>query len=250
MSLDHLRLGTSSGRRRPALAILVAGLMLALAAPVHAVAVIVEDEVFSSPGREVIHVRVQQPPVAPGACQGLPTDRVEVEIPVGVYAVLAESVPGWTIETETIETDEYEVFGQTQTERISVVRWTGSAIPLGEFQDFGIAAVFTETQDELAFPVTKGCGLDEQAWTEVADDDEDRGDLDFPAPVVDVVPAPTTDLPALQAAVEELRGRLDEVQAQVEEAPGPALRGRVADLEDRLAELEALLEGAEEPEDG
>jgi uncharacterized protein YcnI len=230
------------GRKLAALSLLTTALLLTSSAPAAAITFIVEDEVVSSPGRELIHVRVQQPPVELGICEGLPADRVEVRIPDGVYAVLAEAVPGWTMETEVSEGDEYEVFGQTQTERVSVVRWTGGPIPENGFLDFGIYAVFTETREALPFPVIEGCGPEEQTWTEVADDGQDRSDLEAPAPVVDVIPQPTTDLPTLQAAVDDLRGQVDQLRGQVEEAPGPALRERVAELQERLEAIETQLQ--------
>jgi uncharacterized protein YcnI len=230
------------GRQFAALTLTTAALLLTASAPAAAITFIVEEEVVASPGRELIHVRVQQPPVERGVCEGLPADRVEVRIPDGVYAVLAEAVPGWTAETEIIETEEYEVFGQTQTERVSAVRWTGGPIPENGFLDFGIYAVFSEPQEALPFAVIEGCGPEEQTWTEVADDGQDRSDLAAPAPVVNVIPEPTIDLPTLQAAVDDLRGQLDQLRGQVEEAPGPALRDRVAELQERLEAIETQLQ--------
>jgi periplasmic copper chaperone A len=229
--------------RRTAVVALTATLSLALAAPVHAVADISEDEVLSTPGRQLIHVRIQR------ACDDLiATDRLEVQIPDGVYAVLAEAKPGWMVEIETSEVDEYEVFGQTMTERVTAVRWSGGSIDHGEFLDFGIYAVFTETQEELAIPVTQGCGTVEQAWVEVPDDDQDRDELEWPAPTVDVVEPPGTQIAALQAAIDALRSDLDQLASEVsaigsrvEDLPGPALRQRVADAEDRLDAIEAML---------
>lgn len=246
--MSIIRASQQGGRRRLiALAPIIAMLTLAATSPAYGIAFVAEDQVISSPGRELIHIRVQEPPVERGACEGLPADRVEVQIPDGVYAVLAEAVPGWTVELEVTETDEYEVFGQTETERVSLVRWTGGSIPEEGFLDFGIYAVFTEPQEALPFPVVEGCGPEKQAWTEVASDGQDRSDLAAPAPVVDVVPEPSTDLPSLEATVADLREQLDEVRGQLEEAPGPALRERVVELEDRLEAIEAQLQEGGSP---
>jgi len=235
----------AGGRRQAAVALTATALTLAGTMPVYGVAFMAEDEVVSSPGRQLIHVRVQQPPVEPGVCAGLPADRIEVRIPEGVYAVLAEAVPGWNVELEVTQTDEYEVFGQTETERVSVVRWTGGPIPENGFLDFGIYAVFSEPREALPFPVIEGCGPEEQTWTEVAGDGQDRSELDAPAPVVAVVPEPTTDLETLQAAVDDLGGRVDQLGSRLDEAPGPALRERVTELRERLEAIETLLqEGA------
>jgi periplasmic copper chaperone A len=231
--------------------VLVAGLMVGLAgAPAAAVADIPEDEVISTPGRQLIHVRIQR------GCEDAAVDRVEVRIPNGVYGVLPGAVGDWVAETEVSETEEYEVFGQTRTDRVSLIRWTGGPLPADQFLDFPIYAVFSETDPELAIPVVQGCGLVEEEWTEVPDEDQDRDDLDFPAPTVAVVAPPTTDLATLEAVVEELRGELEQVRTELGELPdgGVApvpdealepLRERIRNLRQRINGLEERLEAIE-----
>jgi uncharacterized protein YcnI len=254
---------------RPSLA---ATLMVALVgAPAAAVADIPEEEVISTPGRQLIHVRIQRG-CQDAAVEGVdaPVDRVEVQIPDGVFAVLPGAVGDWVAETEITETDEYEVFGQTQTERVSVVRWTGGPLPGDQFLDFPIYAVFTEEDPELAFPVIQGCGATEEQWVEEPGEDEDRDDLDFPAPVVAVVPPPTTDLPTLQGIVQETRGQVDDLREELEQVraelgdlpdevaePVPdedlePVRQRIRNLRQRINDLEAGLEALEagQPDEG
>jgi periplasmic copper chaperone A len=212
--------------------------LVALPSSAAAFATIPEDEVFVREGRrELIHIRIQE------GCDEAATDRVEVQIPEGVLAVIPQAVPGWTATTETEETEPYEIFGQEQTDRVSRVIWTGGPLEADEFQDFGIAAVFTEPADELVFPVVQGCGSEERSWDEVPEEDQERSDLARPAPVVRVVEPPTTDIPGLQAELGELRTELENLRTEFEdlrlgEIPGTRLRERLQDVERRLDELE------------
>jgi uncharacterized protein YcnI len=229
---------------------LVAGVILIVPSPVAAFATIPQDEVFAREGRrEVLHVRVQE------GCEDAATDRVEVEIPESVLGVIPEAVPGWTLTTEVVETEPYELFGQRRTDRVGRLVWEGGPLPAEQFQDFGFAAVFTESADELAIPVIQGCETVEQAWVEVPQDGEDRSDLPFPAPVVSVVDPPDTDISGLQRDLRQLRGELDDLRTEFDglrlgEIPGDRLRERVGDLDRRLAQIEEELEqddGTAEP---
>jgi len=225
---------------------LIGAALVALPSSALAVATIPEDEVFAREGRrEVIHIRIQE------GCDAAATDRVEVRIPEGVLAVIPQAVPGWTVTTEIVETDPYEIFGQRRTDRVSRVAWTGGPLPAEQFQDFGIAAVFTEPADGLAIPVTQGCGADERTWDEVAEEGESRDELRSPAPVVRVVEPPDTDIPGLQSDLQELRRELDGLRTEFDtlrlgEIPGTTrLRERLDDVDGRLAEVEEQLEQAE-----
>lgn len=223
---------------------------LTLPASVAAFATIPEDEVFAREGRrEVIHVRVQEGCEDEGSQAA--TDRVDVEIPDGVLAVIPEAVPGWTVTTEISETEPYEIFGQERTDRVTRVVWAGGPLPPEQFQDFGFAAVFTDPRDELAIPVVQACGSVEQAWLEVPEEGQERGDLRFPAPVVSVVEPPGTAIRGLQSDLAALRSDLDDLRTEFDgltlgEIPGDRLRGRLDDVERRLAEVEDEL-GEPEP---
>jgi len=212
------------------------------------VATIPEDEVFAREARrEVIHIRIQE------GCDLAATDRVRVEIPDGVLAVIPAAVPGWAVTTDVVETEPYELFGQRRNDRVATVEWSGGPLPAEEFQDFGFAAVFTEPTDELAIPVTQGCGTVEQAWVEVPEESEDRSDLQFPAPVVSVVEPPDTDIDGLQRDLAELGSDLDDLRTQLDglrlgEIPGDRLRERIGDLDRRLSEVEKDVKKERAPE--
>jgi periplasmic copper chaperone A len=217
-------------RRRSVGALVITAVFLAVAAPVVGLPTIPESELVSSDQRQLIHVRIQT------GCDELPTDQVEVQIPEGVVGVVPEAVPGWTVETEVAATDPYELFGETQNDRVALVRWLGGSVPADQFADFGIAAVFREAPAELAFPVTQLCGSEELAWTEVPEEGQDPADLAFPAPVVTVAaPGPSVDLAALQETVEAI------------DAQAKRLATRVNALEEKVQALEARL-GSPSPE--
>ena len=79
--------------------------------------------------------------------------------------VAPEAVAGWTIETEEVATEPYELFGETLATRVGTVRWTGSLAD-GQFLDLGLAAVFRDA-GELVFPVLQGCGTAEVDYAEL-----------------------------------------------------------------------------------
>jgi uncharacterized protein YcnI len=222
-------------------AIILATATLALPTAALGVATIPEDEVFAREARrEVIHIRIQE------GCDIAATDRVSVQIPEGVLGVIPAAVPGWSASIEVVETEPYELFGQRRTDRVESVEWTGGQLPAEQFQDFGFAAVFTEPTDELAIPVVQGCGDVEQAWEEIPAEDEDRSDLEFPAPVVRVVEPPDTDIRGLQSDLRGLRQELDELRTEFDglslgQIPGDRLRERVDELAAQLAEVEERL---------
>jgi uncharacterized protein YcnI len=218
-------------RSRRGISVVVVGVLLLVAAtPVLGLPTIPERELVPTGGeRQTIHVRIQT------GCEQAATDRIEVEIPPEVLAVVPEAVQGWTTETEVIETEPYEVFGDERSDRIAVVRWVGGSVPATEFADFGITALFRDPPPELAFPVTQSCGDQVLEWTQVAEEGQEPSDLDFPAPVLTIAsPAPSVDVEALETT-------LGELQTQVEDLRVPALRDRVDQLETRIEEMETRI---------
>jgi uncharacterized protein YcnI len=174
----------SISRTRPGAALLGAALLgaavaaLALAVPASAHITIPEGEVPSG-GSAVIHLRV------PHGCEGAPTDTVEVRIPDGVVSGQPEHIPGWTEETEMVESEPYERFGETLTERVGVIRWSGGSLPDLAYLDFGVRATFLADEGTvLAFPVVQRCGDLEEAWIEPTIAGEEP---EHPAPTVQVV---------------------------------------------------------------
>jgi uncharacterized protein YcnI len=171
---------TNRVRRATPLAVAVLA-TFALGMPTTAHVTIPEGEVPSG-GTAVIHLRVGH------GCEGLPTDTVEVRLPDGVVAGQPEYIPGWTVETEMVESEPYERFGETLTERVGVIRWSGGSLPDIAFLDFGLRATFlADAGSVLAFPVVQRCGDAEEAWIEPVVEGE--AEPEHPAPTLAVVEA-------------------------------------------------------------
>jgi uncharacterized protein YcnI len=186
---------------------LVTVALLAIAVPASAHVIVAEEEVVGGGEGAVIHFRV------PHGCEGAATDAIEVQIPEGIIGVTPEAVPGWTVETESVETEPYELYGSTLTERVSVVRWSGGTLPDHQFLDFGMSAIFPENPTELTFPIVQHCGADELAWIELPEAGQDPEELEHPAPTLTVVAEGEADL---QAVVDDLAARVVALEAEVE----------------------------------
>lgn len=151
---------------------------MTVVAPVMGHISIPEGEVPSGDS-SVIHLRV------PHGCEGASTDTLEVQVPYGVVSARPEYMPGWTVETEVVESEPYERFGETLTERVVVVRWSGGDLPDSAYYDFGIhATILVEPGTTLAFPVLQRCGDVEVAWIEPVI--EGDAEPEHPAPTVAV----------------------------------------------------------------
>ena len=60
---------------------------------------------------------------------------------------------------EMVDTEPYELHGQTLTSQIGVVRWTGGSLADSQFDDFAISAKFPDSAGEtLYFPTIQYCG--------------------------------------------------------------------------------------------
>jgi uncharacterized protein YcnI len=160
------------------LAAAIATLVTALPASAH---ITIPETHVPAGGSTVVHLRV------PHGCEGDPTTAIEVQLPDGVVSGQPEFVPGWSVETEMVESEPYDQFGQTLTERVGVIRWSGGELPDLAFLDFGIRARFLADEGAvLAFPVVQRCGETEVAWIEPTV--EGQAEPEHPAPTVTVGP--------------------------------------------------------------
>jgi uncharacterized protein YcnI len=169
----------TSQRRRGAAVLTAVLATLTVALPASAHITIPEAEVTSGATAE-IHLRV------PHGCDGAATDTVEVQLPAGVVVAQPEFIPGWTVETDLVESEPYERFGETLTERVGVIRWSGGDLPDLAYLDFGIRAQFlAEPGTVVALAVVQPCGDLEEAWIEPIVEGEPEPES--PAPTVAVV---------------------------------------------------------------
>lgn len=125
----------------------------------------------------------------PHGCEGQATEVVSVRIAEGVVSVVPEQVPGWDVATETGVYDEpVDLHGELVTEGVRVVTWTaqpGQALPDGRFVDFGLSVRLPEADGPLYFPAVQTCVDGSQAaWVEIATEDDDAEELEYPAPAV------------------------------------------------------------------
>jgi periplasmic copper chaperone A len=70
-----------------------------------------------------------------------PTTKLKVQLPVGLTSVAVEPKPGWTWKT-TMEklAKPVTIEGETITERVATIEWSGGSIKPGEFDEFVISA--------------------------------------------------------------------------------------------------------------
>ena len=165
-------------RRRGAAVLTAALATLTVAFPATAHITVPETEVVAG-GTAEFHLRV------PHGCDGASTDTLEVQLPDGVVGAQPAYIPGWTVEIETVESEPYERFGETLTERVGVIRWSGGDLPDLAYLDFGIRAEFlAEPGTVVALPVVQRCGDAEVAWIEPTVEGEPEPE--HPAPTVTI----------------------------------------------------------------
>jgi uncharacterized protein YcnI len=214
---------------------LACSLLLGHAAAVSARPQILEPEVDAGGGRMAIHLRIL------GGCEGQAIDRIELTIPEQVIGVAPEATVGWTIETEEVATEPYELFGETLASRVGTVRWSGS-LDDGQFLDLGLAAVFRDP-GELVFPVLQGCGTSEVDYSELVPEGTEPNEVELRAPTLEVVePADPVDLPALVATVESLQKDLGRVLDDEGFVGVPKLREQVDELQRAVNRLRERVE--------
>lgn len=107
--------------------------------------------------------------------RGVPTVKVTVRLPEGLTFVGFQPKPGWKRTVVIAKLDKpVTAEGETVTERIAQVTWSGGTIGPGEFDEFGISARVPNTPGkELVFPALQTyAGGDVVRWIGAADSDE------------------------------------------------------------------------------
>ena len=99
-------------------------------------------------------------------CEESPTTSVAVQIPAGVANVAPEVEPGWKIAVKEGELPEpVEVFGETVTEGVTEVTWSGGTLSPHQFTDFGISMLLPNKPGETVyFPVVQRCQEGVNRW--------------------------------------------------------------------------------------
>jgi len=172
-----------SSVRLPAASFAAGLLLITGALPVSAHASFPDGGAVATGSTTVVHVRIGH------GCDGAAVDTVEIQLPEGIVGARPEYVPGWGLEIEVVPSEPYDVYGETMTERVGVIRWTGGDLPDFAFFDFGFRATFLLDPGSVHVPVIQRCGDAEVAWIEIPAEGEDHDSLEYPAPELTIVAA-------------------------------------------------------------
>lgn len=138
----------------------------------------------------------------PHGCNGQPTLKVRVRIPEGIVAVKPMPKAGWKLETtKGAYVRAYQVHGETVSEGVTDIVWTGS-LDDGFYDEFVFQARFTDAFQPGAtvyFPVVQECEKGIEEWVQVPAAGEDPHHLASPAPGVKIVAAANAAPAAKQA---------------------------------------------------
>jgi len=128
--------------------------------------------------------------VVPHGCDAAPTTSVAIKMPPQVISATPGVVAGWEIEAKEGKLPKpAEQHGETITEGVRQVTWTGGPLPDGQLQQFPLSVAFAGGEGEAAeFKVIQECaGGAETAWIQstVAGEEEPE----HPAPTVTLTAA-------------------------------------------------------------
>ena len=164
--------------RRRTIVPIVAGLAALVAAPA------AQAHVTANPGEApagsfaMISFRV------PHGCDDSPTTSLTIKIPDGVVFVTPQAVPGWQVETkEGTLAEPVQSHGETITEGVTEVTWSGGPLDPHEFTDFGLSLRLPDTPGEtLYFPAVQRCEEGVTRWIQIPA--EGGPEPEEPAPAV------------------------------------------------------------------
>jgi uncharacterized protein YcnI len=125
----------------------------------------------------------------PHGCEGSATTSLTVRIPNGVLFVAPEVVPGWRESVTMAKFSEpIEVFGETHTEGVRTITWTGGRLPEGRMLDFGVSLRMPEGAGRtIYFPAVQRCEKGVHRWITIPVQGQEEPEE--PAPGVELVAA-------------------------------------------------------------
>jgi uncharacterized protein YcnI len=122
----------------------------------------------------------------PHGCEGSPTTSLSIQIPAGVVSVKPQVKPGWelTIEEGTLP-EPVDYFGETLTEGVLSVTWSGGSLEDQFMDQFGMSVKLPPSAGEtLYFPAVQTCAEGEHAWIQIPEEGQSSEELEEPAPAV------------------------------------------------------------------
>jgi uncharacterized protein YcnI len=159
--------------------VLVALVVLVLATPAFAHVTVSPGEATSDGfGTLVFQV--------PHGCDGSPTTGLSVQIPAGVVSVKPQPKAGWDLAIEEGTLPEpVDYFGETLTEGVLSVTWSGGSLEDQHMDQFAMSVKFPPAAGEtLYFPAVQTCADGEHAWIQVPAEGQSSEELEEPAPAV------------------------------------------------------------------
>ena len=121
----------------------------------------------------------------PHGCDGSSTVSLSVQIPAGVVSVKPQVKPGWEISIEEGTLPEpVDYFGETLTEGVLSVTWTGGPLEDQYMDVFGMSVKLPNTEGPIYFPALQTCEQGETAWIQIPAEGQTEDDLEDPAPAV------------------------------------------------------------------
>jgi periplasmic copper chaperone A len=176
--------------RKTVLSTLAAAVGLLAAVPVAGAHIGTTPGEATAGSRAVIAFRVGH------GCEDSPTTSLTIRIPAGVVFVTPEFVPGWNVAVKEGKLASPVVAeGETITEGVTEVTWTGGPLNPHEFMEFGISMLLPDTPGKaLHFPTIQRCQKGQTAWVQLAA--EGAPEPDRPAPAVQLTSAEPEPAPA------------------------------------------------------
>lgn len=119
-------------------------------------------------------------------CGDSPTTRITIQIPAQIISVTPTRNALWTVTKQTAAVDPpaVDAHGNTIVRRVASVTFSAQTpLPDGDRDVLELAVQLPEAKGtRLVFPTVQTCERGESAWTEVAQDGTDAGQLQLPAP--------------------------------------------------------------------
>ena len=127
-------------------------------------------------------------------CGASATRQVVVQIPAGAQGAKPMPKAGWVINIERAKLDQpYKDHGRTVTEDVSRVTWTAKtqadALPSSFYDEFALQAKLVVPAGLVYWQVSQVCEEGRLDWTQIPKAGQKLSDLQFPAALLEVLPA-------------------------------------------------------------
>lgn len=117
-------------------------------------------------------------------CEGAPTTAVRIRIPDGVRQAKPMPKPGWELKTVVEKLDQpYDWYGQTVTEDVREIVWSGGKLPDNFYDEFVFRAKLPDDGAEvLYFKTVQECETGVHRWIDIPEEGKSAEDYPEPAP--------------------------------------------------------------------